>query len=189
MTRRANLLEDLRTYEPADDLEARHHRAIAELLLDDGDPFSRRHFEPGHVTASCFIVDPTGTRLLLHHHRRLDRWLQMGGHLEAAESPVDAAMREGIEESGLRDLEWVCYGVFDVDVHAIPAGKGEPDHHHFDIRYLARTTTPDGIVMDQNESSDLTWVSLDRAVDLMNEEASARVIRKIERLVHDRRVE
>src|SRR5512140_3849290 len=148
MTRRADLLEDLRTYSPVDEIEEQHQRAIAELLLEDGDPFSRRHFSPGHVTASCFIVDATGSRLLLHHHRRLERWLQMGGHLEGSESPLDAAMREGVEESGLRDLEWVVEDVFDLDVHAIPAARDEPDHQHFDVRYLARTLSPDAIVID-----------------------------------------
>ena len=148
------------------------------------DTFVRNHFAPGHVTASLFILDPASAALLLHHHRRLGRWLQMGGHVEAAEDPATAALREGQEESGLTDLE-LLPGIFDLDVHAIPAGKGEPDHLHFDVRYLARTASPDRITIDRNESNDLAWVPLDEAVALMNEEASSRVIRKIERFLRE----
>lgn len=103
----------------------------------------------------------------------------MGGHLEGEEVPSEAALREGSEESGLTDLAFAHDGIFDLDVHPIPAGKGEPDHLHFDIRYLARTSTPHAISLDASESNDLTWVALDRAGELLCEEAGWRVIRKI----------
>lgn len=176
--RRTDLLAQLERYRPADAVEARHHAAIVELLGGAAGAFDRAHFAPGHVTASCFIVDG-GHALLLHHHRRLNRWLQMGGHVEGDEHPRAAALREGAEESGLRDLELAVEGIFDLDVHLIPAGKGEPEHRHFDIRYVARTATPAAVAIDRKESNDLAWVPLGRAEALMNEAASSRVIQKI----------
>jgi len=180
-SRRDTLLRELRGYEPHDALEEQHCRAMLDLLAGDVDPFSRETFAPGHITAGCFIV--SGGQLLLHHHRRLDRWLQMGGHVDGDESALDAALREAREESGLGDLALVVDEIFDVDVHFIPAGKGEPDHRHFDVRYLARTTSPDSIAFDPNESNDLAWVPLDRAAGLTNEEASTRAIRKIRSVI------
>ena len=177
------LLEELRSYRAADPLESQHHRAVLDLLSFSASPFSRAHFVPGHITASCFIVDPSSGRLLLHHHRRLNRWLQMGGHVEPGESAVDAALREGREESGLADLALLSGGIVDVDVHEIPAGKGEPAHSHFDIRYVARTATPQAIAIDTAESNDLAWVELDRALPLMNETASWRVMMKIRKML------
>src|SRR6266568_5061366 len=109
------LLDDLLRHTPADELESRHREAIIALLTSTADPFSRHSFVPGHVTASCFIVDPAAGRLLLHLHRRLGRWLQMGGHLEPSESATDAALREGGEESGLDDLA-LSGGIADLDV-------------------------------------------------------------------------
>lgn len=184
MSRHEVLLDQLHGYHPSDELEAQHQRALVNLLTMSDDTFVRDHFAPGHVTASLFIVHPATEALLLHHHRRLDRWLQMGGHVEAGEHPADAALREGAEESGLTDLA-LLPGIFDLDVHAIPAGKGEPDHLHFDVRYLAHTSTPDRITIDRNESNDLAWVPLAAAIPLMNEEASSRVVRKIERFLRD----
>ena len=159
-----------------------HRDAFLDLLRTTPSPFSRSQFDPGHITASCYILDPGG-RLLLHHHRRLGRWLQMGGHLEPGEQPLDAALREAREESGLSGLELLHEGIADLDVHVIPAGRGEPEHRHFDVRYIARTRSPEAIVIDAKESNELMWVDLGRAAELMSGEESHRVIRKIERLL------
>jgi 8-oxo-dGTP pyrophosphatase MutT (NUDIX family) len=208
-------LDQLRTYAPSDEAEAAHRERMIDLLTTAPDPFSRAHFAPGHFTASCYIVDGAG-RLLLHHHRRLDRWLQMGGHVEAGESTALAALREGAEESGLRDLTLVSVmlsradgeasqdatashseilrfaqddaGIFDLDIHGIPAAKGEPDHDHFDVRYLARTASPHAITIDRAESNELAWVTLERAAELMHGPESHRVLRKIETLLRERSV-
>jgi 8-oxo-dGTP pyrophosphatase MutT (NUDIX family) len=211
MSRRESLLDELRSYLSADAAESRNVEAVIDLLTTSADPFSRASFEPGHITASCFIADGgqailpvnrtdrqnsdrqdwdrqdcLSSRLLLHHHRRLGRWLQMGGHVEAEESVADAALREGREESGLADLLLVD-GIFDVDVHAIPAANGDPLHQHFDVRYLLHTAAPDAAVLDPHESNDLLWVTLDRAEALMNAPESSRVIRKLERLIISQR--
>ena len=183
MDKRAAILEELRCYHAADSREAQHQRSVLDLLSYARSPLSRDHFVPGHITGSCFIVDPSSMRVLLHHHRRLNRWLQMGGHLENGESAIEAALREGREESGLSDLTLVSDGAFDLDVHDVPSAKGEPDHQHFDIRYVARTSQPESIVIDRAESNELAWVDLDRAVPLMNEEASKRAMLKIRKML------
>jgi len=102
----------------------------------------------------------------------------MGGHVEADELTPDAALREGREESGLSDL-MLSAGILDVDVHTIPASKDDPQHDHFDVRYLARTAAPHSVRMDAAESNDLAWVTLERAAVLMNAPESNRVIRKL----------
>ena len=186
MARQHDLIEELRLYHPADDAECAHYLAIIDLLTGGPKVFERGHFTPGHVTASCFIIDPTASRLLLHRHRRLGRWLQMGGHCFESEIPAAAALREGAEESGLRDLELLSKNIFDLDVHLVPAAKDEPDHHHFDLRYVARTASPDAIVMQESESEDLAWLPLDEAITRMNEDGSTRAIRKIEQMTKKR---
>ncbi|MFL6245561.1 MAG: NUDIX hydrolase [Thermoanaerobaculia bacterium] len=187
MERTQRLLDQLRSYAADDAAEAEHRRAMLALLESADDAFSRGHFVPGHFTASCYIID-ADRRLLLHHHKRLNRWLQMGGHVEGNESPDLAALREGREESGLHDLVRMTDGIFDLDIHPIPAAKGEPDHAHFDVRYLATTKSPDAATADREESNDLAWVTLDRAAELMPGPESARVLRKIERLWRERSV-
>jgi 8-oxo-dGTP pyrophosphatase MutT (NUDIX family) len=169
-------------YAPSNEREVAHQAAFLHLLRGTPQPYSRDQFVPGHITASCFIIDRDG-RLLLHHHRRLNRWLQMGGHLEPGEDPAAAALREGREESGLEDLRVVSDGIADLDVHRIPAGRGEPEHRHYDVRYIARTDSADSIAADARESNQLMWFDLDRAAALMQGEESLRVIQKIRRIL------
>ena len=73
----------------------------------------------------------------------------------------------------------------DIDVHEIPAAKGEPDHVHFDIRYVALTSQPHAVKLDRTESNNLAWVNLDDAIPMMNEKASLRAIGKIGRMLQD----
>ena len=179
ISRKALLLADVERHRPADVMEAGYQSEFRALLAMPGDAFGRAQFTPGHITASLFILDQSAGAVLLHHHRRLGRWLQMGGHVEEGETAAEAALREGREESGLQDLRLLGDAILDLDVHTIPAGRGEPDHVHFDVRYLAHTLDPAKITMDLNESNQLAWIPLDDAESLMSEAASSRVIRKI----------
>ena len=90
--------------------------------------------------------------MLLHHHRRLDRWLQLGGHDEGEHDPLQTALREAREESGLLDLTPLSAAILDIDVHEIPAGRSEPAHLHHDVRYALQTSTPDAIAQVDAES-------------------------------------
>lgn len=183
---RSSLLALLSRFEPDGPDEALHLASIVALVSGSAGCFSRSHFVPGHVTASAFVVDPATGRLLLHHHRRLDRWLQMGGHVDPGEAPLDAALREAREESGLDALVPLDRGPFDLDVHPIPAGKGEPDHLHFDVRWALAARHPERIAADPAESLALAWFDLDAAAARMAEPAGARAVAKLRRRLASR---
>ena len=119
-----------------------------------------RSLEIGHVTGSAWIVCPERRRVLLTHHRKLDMWLQLGGHCDGDPDVRAVALREAHEESGLDRLVVVGAGLFDVDVHAIPARPGEPAHHHYDARILLEAD-PDAPLVVSSESKALAWVPLD----------------------------
>jgi 8-oxo-dGTP pyrophosphatase MutT (NUDIX family) len=137
--RRAATARLLEEYRPPGPPERRHLEQMQQLLSGEGDPFARDHFQPGHFTASAIVLDPDREAIVLVHHATLNRWLQPGGHFEAGdEGPIAAARREVYEETGLSDLELVDprSGLFDVDVHSIPARGAEPQHLHHDLRLL-----------------------------------------------------
>ena len=79
----------------------------------------------GHITGSAWIVDTTGDRVLLVHHRKLGRWLQPGGHCDGDPDALAVALRETCEESGL-DVRSLDDTIFDIDVHGIRPVAASP---------------------------------------------------------------
>ncbi|WP_165967484.1 NUDIX hydrolase [Luteimonas aestuarii] len=126
-----------------------------QALLDDpDDPFLRDRLE-GHFTASAWLVDCSGQRLLMTHHRKLGLWLQLGGHADGDRDLARVALREAEEESGLAGL-WVEPAIFDLDRHWIPEHKGVPGHWHYDVRYVVRTGASEAFTVSE-ESHALAW--------------------------------
>lgn len=150
------------------------------LLQMPGDALARRHFTPGHFTASAFVSSPDGNSLLLVHHSKLERWLQPGGHIEPEDTDLFAAVRREIrEEVGLSEVEWVDgQMLFDVDIHDIPPLKGDPAHRHYDLRVHVRSPTM--LFQAGSDARAARWVSLD-AVDLReSDESVMRAVRKLQ---------
>ena len=111
---------------------------------------------PAHFTGSALVVDADGGRVLLHHHRKLDRWLQFGGHCDGDEDVLRVAQREALEECGIGGLIVASARPFDLDIHAIPGAGPEPAHEHFDIRYML--IAPEGAAFAGSaESHELRW--------------------------------
>src|SRR5579863_2878074 len=129
---------------------------ILMLLGCTPDPFSRSQFHPGHITCTGLVMAPDGERVLLIHHRRLDRWLLPGGHVEPGDAEVwDAARREVLEETGALLAPDASPPLTGLDVHGIPAGKGEPYHLHHDLLFQFRAVSYECRV--SAESRDIAW--------------------------------
>lgn len=147
-----------------------------ELLDDAADPFIRERLA-GHFTASSWLVDASGKRALLTHHRKLDRWLQLGGHADGDRDLANVALREAEEESGLTGLR-VEPELFDLDRHWIPGRGDVPGHWHYDARYVVRTTGSEEFVVSE-ESLDLAWRDIAAiAEDQASDESMRRMARK-----------
>lgn len=164
------LAEALARHAAADPEEAAHLRRIVEFVGRHADPFDRRIPE-GHLTGSALVVSPGADRVLLVHHRKLQRWLQPGGHADPGETSGEAvALREAREETGIAGLALHPNAPrpLDVDVHAIPAFGAEPAHAHLDLRYLVLAPEAGAITLSAAESSDARWFAWDElaALDL-----------------------
>ena len=111
----------------------------------------------GHFTGSAWLVSADGARVLLTHHRKLDRWLQLGGHADGDGDLAAVALREAEEESGLSGLT-LEGGIFDLDRHLIPARGDEPAHWHYDVRFVVRASIEAFQVSEESHS--LAWKSI-----------------------------
>jgi 8-oxo-dGTP pyrophosphatase MutT (NUDIX family) len=140
------------------------------------DPFTRER-NTGHFTGSAWVVSADGRRTLLTHHRKLDRWLQPGGHADGDVDLRGVALREAQEETGLRDLV-AEEAIFDLDRHSIPARGPDPEHWHFDVRYVVRATGSEEFEVSE-ESHALAWCDIvTLAEDPQADESMQRMARK-----------
>ena len=147
--------------------------------------YQRKNFA-GHITASAFILSADGESVLLLHHKSLDRWLQPGGHIDDTDASIfDAAFRETVEETGIKEGNLMLVPIgdspqlpFDIDSHHIPANpkKDEAAHVHHDIRFLFQLRRTANITISASESNEYRWVGLTK---LRNIEDHTRVAEKI----------
>jgi len=167
----------LEHYEPTEEERAFMPRFAA--LLDHAPAcLHRDYFIPGHITGSALLISADGQRVLLNHHKSLNKWLCFGGHADGDGDIIAVATRELTEESGIGDAVLLPGGIHDVDIHPIPENpaKGEPAHEHFDVRFLFRARNEDFSLSD--ESLNLKWCGFDEALALVTSSGMKRLIEK-----------
>lgn len=130
---------------------------ISFLTNTNEKPFHRTNLAR-HITGSAWLISSTRDEVLLTHHQKLNRWLQLGGHCDGSPNVLNEAIREAEEESGIRNIQCTIPEIFDIDKHLIPARADEPEHFHYDIRFLL--TAPTNKFTVSTESRELKWVHI-----------------------------
>ena len=149
--------------------ESNTTKRFINFLLANPDCFER-NLKIGHVTGSAWLVNSKGTHVLLTHHRRLNKWLQLGGHADGNPNVLHVALREVNEESGLKDLEPLSEEIFDIDIHRIPKRGNEPEHDHYDVRFAMQTVGSETYVVI-DESYNLGWIRIEDLAQVTDEES------------------
>jgi 8-oxo-dGTP pyrophosphatase MutT (NUDIX family) len=146
-----------------------------DFLAGQPDAFARE-LAVGHFTGSAWLVSADGLRVLLTHHRKLGLWLQLGGHADGDTDLARVALREAEEESGLHGLS-IEPAIFDLDRHRIPARGADPEHWHYDVRYVVRAGADENFVVS-DESHALAWREID---GIVGDEAADDSVRRMAR--------
>ncbi len=154
-------------------------------LLDSSAGCFLRSTFPAHFTGSVMLVNADGSKTLLHHHRKLDKWLPFGGHCDGEENVLAVAQREALEECGIEGLILASPRPFDLDIHTIPARPGEPEHEHYDVRWML--IAPENAVFKVSpESLELRWFTPDEMEELPLTSGNKRLLAKWRRILSRR---
>jgi 8-oxo-dGTP pyrophosphatase MutT (NUDIX family) len=173
---RNNIIQQLLSYQRQWKNETARVKRLIGFVSSNTECFERT-FESGHVTGSAWVVNREGTHVLLTHHKKLNKWLQLGGHADGDSDILSVALREVYEESGLEQVEALNEGIFDIDIHPIPKRREEPAHYHYDIRYAFQATGSEAYVVS-DESHDLSWIEIKNLKLKTNDESMLRMASK-----------
>lgn len=136
-----------------------------------------RSLAVGHITGSAWVVNHDGTHVLLTQHRKINQWLQLGGHADGNPGVLEVAMKEAMEESGLTDIRPVSPEIFDLDIHCIKAIGREPVHDHYDVRFALQVVGSEDYTVS-HESHALRWVRIDALESVTRAEDMVRMAQK-----------
>ncbi len=173
---RKKLLTLLDQYTPQDHAQQIIKTRIITFVKQYPDCFERT-LAIGHITASCWLLSKDENHVLLLHHRKLDKWLQPGGHCDGNPDVLAVAIKEAQEESGIIAIEPIEQGIFDLDIHTIPTNSREGAHDHYDIRFLLKVTSEEQPQVS-HESRALRWFCKDEQNLPTNEESVLRMVGK-----------
>lgn len=153
---RKALCEQLLRYLDTHPDNAENATRLLHFVQQTPDCFCREHRE-GHITGSAWLLNPDGSKALLTLHHKLRIWVQPGGHADGDPNVLNVACREAMEESGITGLKVLNAEIFDVDIHTIPArpATGEPEHLHYDVRYLLQAPHEQFAISDESDA--LGW--------------------------------
>ena len=147
-------------------------------FLDHETGYFLRNSYNGHFTGSAWIVSPDKSSILMTHHKKLGKWIQLGGHADGENDLLKVALREAKEESGIQQFKVLSKKIFDLDIHAIPQHNFEPGHLHYDIRFLFEADPTGEAVIISDESHDVTWIPLEDVSKINPEVSIQRMITK-----------
>lgn len=176
MPKRNDLLIQLDNYNPKSLEEQASKILMLDFVENEKNCFVRESLD-GHVTGSAWVVSDDYEKVCLVHHKKLNKWLQPGGHCDGEFRVKLVAKKEMEEETGLQTAKMLNDNIFDLDVHVIPTHKEVPEHVHYDVRFLFVADGNEAPVVS-DESHDVRWFTLDEAEELRTDESVLRMLEK-----------
>ena len=132
----------------------------------------------GHFTGSAWLVNPSRDKILMNHHKKLNKWIQFGGHSDGKKNLLDTALREMKEETSINNFRLVTSDIFDVDIHSIPGSINMPAHRHYDVRFLIEADPDKNKISLSKESIDILWVPIGEVCNYNSEDSIQRMVNK-----------
>ena len=175
-----NLKQLLKTYIQKNPYEV---NAIKMLnFFDNHDGCFEKDNLPGHFTGSAWVISPDKNKILMTHHKKLNMWLQLGGHADGETDLKSVALKEAKEESGLNYFSILSEEIFDLDIHQIEPMNEEPEHLHYDVRFLLEADPNEQNIIISEESHDVKWIHLDDVLEYNSEESISRMVEKTKKI-------
>ena len=178
------ILDLLENYQTSFAEEVEFQKRMIDFL-EKNDDFALRSNAIGQLTGSAWIVNEERTKVLLIHHKKLNKWLQIGGHIENTDQSIEeTVLREVREESGINNLKLLSSPsnlIYDIDIHTIPQKNQVAEHSHFDIRLIIEANENEKLIPQNEEVLAIKWYSIHEVKNLA--ESTTSINQSMKRMV------
>ena len=176
-----NLIKEFKNYKIQNPLE----KEIVEKFIN----FLEKYWEKGffrenlkwHFTASIVVFNKDISKTLLMHHIKLDKWLNFWWHADWDVNVRNVAIRELEEEAWISIKEEDLLDNFmDLDLQIIPERKKEPEHYHYDIRFVVTVDNNIDFQKQETEVNDIKWFDIE---ELRSKKISDWVLKIVDKII------
>lgn len=165
---REEIIENLGLYKPIDEFEEKIRNDFYNFVLNNTDCFNKE-LKVGHITGSAIIIDKNNNRILIHKHKKLNKWVIFGGHADSEFDAIQIAKREGLEESGLKEITLLSENIFTIFIYDFPQTENFPAHKHYDLGFMFQADSKKEINAMKGESSFIKWIDIEDLEKFNNE--------------------
>ena len=166
------LLSQIRAYWPFNEQEAADKREMIRRL-ESGEELLKRENPSAHFTASAWVTSPDRSRILMAYHNIYDSWSWLGGHADGEADLLSCAVREVLEESGLRRVRTLSEEIFSLEILTVDGHEKKSryvsSHLHLNVTYLLEADPSDPLTGKADENRAVRWFSREEAVQASTE--------------------
>lgn len=164
---RCDLRTQLLDFVPFNEQEEKDREKLL-AWMDTGLDLYTRDNGFAHWTASAWVTDPAGQKILMAWHNIYRSWSWLGGHADGERDFLSVAMREVREESGLLTVTPVSEKIFSLEILTVDGhekrGVYVPSHLHLNVTYLLEADPAAPVRKKADENSGVAWFSKEGAV-------------------------
>lgn len=177
-----NLYEELKSYVPYNEQETGDLKVMLEYLESFDNVYTRDNVF-GHITASPWIINEDASKVLMIYHNIYDSWGWCGGHADGDKDLIHVALKEGMEETGVKQLSLLDSHILAIDILPVPPhvkrGKFVSSHVHLNVTYLCKASESETLHIKPDENSGVAWIAINDIPVKVTEEDMKVVYQKL----------
>lgn len=168
-----NYLKAIESFVPQNDQEFSDREFFLKFASENSNCLFRSS-TLAHFTASAWAVSANRERILMIYHNIYKSWAWTGGHADGDEDLAQVAMRELMEESGVKNTRLVSELPLSLESIAVAGhykkGVYVPSHLHLNLTYLIQVDEADKLFIKPDENSNVAWFDKSEIEHIVSEE-------------------
>lgn len=168
-----NFKEAIQKYQPINQQEVNDKKIVLDYINIFYEDILTRKNQIAHITSSGLILNKSLNKILMIHHNIYNTWAWTGGHADGNHDMLEVALKEAREETGVSNIVPLTGELASIDIIPvyghIKRGEYVSAHLHLNTSYVLITDEKEKLVINEEETSDVGWVDVNRLVEYSNE--------------------